>query len=204
MIVGLTGGIGSGKSEAAHLFAELGVPVTDTDQIAHALTAPDQPALQEIAAALGADMLNSDGSLNRARLRQHVFDEADARRQLEAILHPRIRERAILDLAGHSTAPYQILVVPLLFEGSAYTGLISRSLVIDCPETQQIQRTMARSQLNAAEIKAIMAAQLSRSQRLALADDVIENMGSLQDLHAKVLEKHEKYINTCIVSQSIS
>ena len=203
MIVGLTGGIGSGKSEAARLFAELGVPVVDTDSISHALTATGQPALQAISEALGHDLLRADGSLDRPLLRQRVFANPELRRRLEAILHPRIREQALCLLAQNA-AVYQILVVPLLFESPNYTGLISRSLVIDCAESQQIERAMARSGLQETEVRAIIAAQLPRRQRLALADAVIEHIGSLPDLRAKVQEKHEKYINTCIVSQSIS
>ncbi len=203
-IVGLTGGIGSGKSEAARMFADLGIPVVDTDQIAHALTAVGQPLLQEIATALGSDTLNRDGSLNRALLRQRVFAEPETRHRLEAILHPRIRERAAQLLAQHPDAPYQILVVPLLFETNGYVDLMTRSLVIDCDEAQQMHRAMARSHLNETEVRAIMAAQLPRDQRLALADDVITNDNTLEELREKVLEKHEKYIKTCIVSQSIS
>jgi dephospho-CoA kinase len=204
IIVGLTGGIGSGKSEAARLFADLGAPVVDTDRIAHALTATGQPVLLEIATALGDDILNPDGSLNRALLRQRAFADPEMRKRLEAILHPLIRAHAERQLARHPEAPYQILVVPLLFEARGYRDLIDRSLVIDCDEALQIRRAMARSQLSEAEVRAIMAAQLPREQRLAQADDVIVNDGSLEHLSAQVLEKHEKYIKTCIVSQSIS
>jgi dephospho-CoA kinase len=204
MIIGLTGGIGSGKSEAARLFAGLGVPVVDTDGIAHSLTAIGQPALQEIATALGDDILNPDGSLNRALLRRRAFADAGMRKRLEAILHPLIRMQAKQQLARNPEAPYQILVVPLLFETGGYRDLIDRSLVIDCDEAQQIRRAMMRSQLSEAEVQAIMAAQLPRNQRLAAADDVIVNDGNLEHLAAQVLEKHEKYIKTCIVSQSIS
>lgn len=204
MIVGLTGGIGSGKSEAARMFAELGLPVVDTDQIAHALTATGQPALQEIVSVFGRDMLNPDDSLNRAALRQQVFGNAVARKKLETILHPRIREQAIALLNQHANAPYQLLVVPLLFETRGYEALISQSLVIDCDESLQIERATARGPMNASEVRAIMAAQLPRDQRLALADDSILNDGTIESLREKVREKHEKYINTCIVSQSIS
>ncbi|OIQ80244.1 dephospho-CoA kinase [mine drainage metagenome] len=126
------------------------------------------------------------------------------RKRLEAILHPLIRMEAKQQLARNPEVPYQILVVPLLFEAGGYRDLIDRSLVIDCDEAQQIRRAMARSRLSEAEVRAIMAAQLPRDQRLAAADDVIVNDGSLEHLAAQVLEKHEKYIKTCIVSQSIS
>lgn len=194
MVVGLTGGIGSGKSEAARLFSDLGAPVADTDAIAHALTAPDQPALQEIAKSFGKDALYPDGSLNRAFLRQRIFSDADAKRMLESILHPLIREEVVNILARNASAPYQIIMVPLLFETGAYTGLIDRSLLIDCEESLQIARAMARSQLAEAEVRAIMAAQCSRTQRLEMADDIIVNNGTLADLEKQVREKHEKYI----------
>lgn len=199
-VVGLTGGIGSGKSEVARLFASLGVPVVDTDTIAHGLTAPGSPLLVEIAQALGRHCIKPDGSLDRAWLRRRVFADADARRTLENILHPRIRETAGQLLAQHADAPYQIIVVPLLFETGGYAGLVSRSLVVDCDEALQIARTMQRNPLSEAEVRAIMAAQLPRSQRVALADDVIENDGSLQKLEESVRVKHEKYIKTCTVS----
>lgn len=192
-VVGLTGGIGSGKSEAARVFAELGVPVVDTDRIAHALTAIGQPVLQEIAEAFGGDMLNADGSLNRARLRECVFAAPEARQRLEQLLHPRIRERARQQLEQNAAAPYQIVVVPLLFETGGYAGMIARSLVIDCDEAQQLARVTQRSGLSEAQARAIMAAQLPREQRLALADDVIENNGDLTSLAAKIREMHEKY-----------
>jgi len=194
MIVGLTGGIGSGKSEAARLFSDLGAPVADTDAIAHALTAPGQPALQEIAKSFGKDALHPDGALNRAYLRQRIFSDADAKRMLEGILHPLIRAEVANILARNTSMPYQIVMVPLLFETGAYTELIDRSLLIDCEESLQIARAMARSQLAEAEVRAIMATQCSRTQRLEMADDIIVNNGTLADLEKQVREKHEKYI----------
>lgn len=199
-IVGLTGGIGSGKSEAARLFAGFGIPVVDTDVIAHALTATGQPALKTIAQAFGAEALNADGTLNRGYLRQRIFADPAARQMLEGILHPLIREQVRQALAENASAPYQIVVVPLLFETGAYANLINRSLLIDCPETLQIKRAMARSQLSESDVRAIMAAQFSRDQRLALADDVIRNDGTLDELHDQVSAKHQKYIKACIVS----
>lgn len=199
-VVGLTGGIGSGKSEAARLFAGLGVPVVDTDVIAHALTASGQPALKTIAEAFGTEVLADDGTLDRAYLRQRIFADPSARKTLEGILHPLIREQVRQALAENASAPYQIVVVPLLFETGGYAGLIQRSLLVDCPETLQIQRAMARSRLSEAEARAIMAAQLSRAQRLTLADDVIQNDGTLDELRDQVRAKHQKYIKACIVS----
>ena len=203
-VVGLTGGIGSGKSEVARLFALLGVPVVDTDRLAHELTKPGQPALGHIAQSMGADLIQADGSLDRTLLRQRVFGDKSQRKALEDILHPLIRERALQLLASNATAPYQLLVVPLLFEAGNYVQLIDRSLVVDCAESLQIARAMARSKLSTEEVQAIMAAQLPRPQRLERADDVIGNDGTLQDLAEQVRLKHEKYMQACIVSQSIS
>jgi len=194
MIVGLTGGIGSGKSEAARLFADLGIPVADTDAIAHALTATGQPALQEISKVFGDEVLQADGSLNRAYLRQRIFSDPAARQTLESILHPKIRDEVASFLDRNASAPYQIVMVPLLFETGAYANLIDRSLLIDCDESLQIMRAMARSHLSETEVRAIMAAQCSREQRLALTSDVILNNGTLADLKNQVREKHEKYI----------
>ena len=148
MIVGLTGGIGSGKSAAAAQFAALGTPVIDVDVISHQLTAAGQPAVLAIAKELGNDMLNADGSLNRAAVRSKVFEDAAARQQLEGILHPAIYEEAQRQLQEvRNTAPYCIIVVPLLFESERYQQLIDRSLLIDCEESVQIARTMQRLSL---------------------------------------------------------
>jgi dephospho-CoA kinase len=204
MVVVLTGGIGSGKSEAARLFAGLGVPVVDTDVIAHQLTAPGQPALLRIAQAFGAEILDADGALRRDQLRQRVFTDPQSRKALEEILHPPIREHVFQELARHPDATYQIVVVPLLFETGSYANLIQRSLVIDCDEALQVGRAMARGRLTEPEVRAIMAAQLPRNQRLAMTDDVIVNDGSLDQLAARVRDQHEKYIQACIVSHSIS
>lgn len=202
LVVGLTGGIGSGKSEAAALFAARGVPVIDTDAIAHALVAPDQagqPALQAIAQAFGAAALQPDGGLDRAWMRQRIFADPAARQTLENILHPLIREEVRQSLERNADAAYQIVMVPLLFETGAYAQMIDRSLLVDCDETLQISRAMARSRLSESEVRAIMAAQWPRAQRLAAADDVIRNEGSLQELAEQVQAKHEKYIKACIV-----
>lgn len=199
-VVGLTGGIGSGKSEAARLFAGFGVPVVDTDAIAHDLTAPGQPALSTIAEAFGGEALNAEGTLNRGYLRQRIFADPAARQALEGILHPLIREQVRQAMAENASAPYQIVVVPLLFETGAYANLINRSLLIDCDETLQVSRAMTRSQLSESDVRAIMAAQFSRAQRLALADDVIRNDGTLEELSNQVWAKHQKYIKACIVS----
>lgn len=201
MIVGLTGGIGSGKSAAAAQFAALGTPVIDVDVISHQLTAAGQPAVLAIARELGNDMLNADGTLNRAAVRSKVFEDAAARQQLEGILHPAIYEEAQRLLQQvRNTAPYCIIVVPLLFESERYQQLIDRSLLIDCEESIQIARTMQRSQMSEIEVKNIMAAQLSRETRRQLANDIISNNGSLDELQKNVIAFHQKYINPCIVS----
>lgn len=194
LVVGLTGGIGSGKSVVAKLFAQLGAAITDTDTIAHQLTAPNQPALAEISAAFGTDVLLPDGTLDRANLRQQVFGNSQAKETLEAILHPRIREAVASELIQPTDAPYRILVVPLLFEAEGYSTLIQRSLVVDCPTSLQIERAMARSRLKEAEVRAIINAQISRNDRINRADDIITNDSSLEKLAEKVSEIHKKYI----------
>ncbi|CAG0973718.1 dephospho-CoA kinase [Methylophilaceae bacterium] len=193
-VIGLTGGIGSGKSEAASIFAELGVPVVDVDVIAHQLTAKDQPTLQAIIEAFGHDFLQADSSLNRAALRERVFSDPAARQQLESILHPAIYEQAMRQLHENAGAPYQILAIPLLFESPRYRNVIQKSLVIDCDESLQISRTMARSGLSKTQVEAIMRAQIPRSKRIQLADIVIENNGSRGDLRRKIEEFHKNYI----------
>lgn len=203
-IVALTGGIGSGKSEAARLFAQLGVPVVDTDVIAHELTAKGSPILSEIEHMFGAEVLNEDGSLNRSRLRAHVLSSPVERIRLEGLLHPVIYERAIECLKNNESKlqpQYQVLVIPLLFENNRYHSVINKILVIDCDENTQVTRAMARSKLSKDEVKALMAAQTSRKVRLNGADEVIENNGSIAELNEKVNKLHNKLIRTCIVSK---
>lgn len=204
-VVGLTGGIGSGKSEAAACFAALGVPVTDTDVIAHRLTAAGMPAVRQITATLGKDCLTLDGVLDRSALRRKAFANPTIRHALEDILHPLIRAAVAEELNRHCNASYQIVVVPLLFEAAAgYQGNVNNALVVDCSEPEQIRRAVARGGLSEAEVRAIMAAQIPRAERLARADDVILNDGSLQELAENVRLQHEKYIKTCVVRQSTS
>lgn len=191
--VGLTGGIGSGKSTVAELFAERGVPVIDTDVIARELTTPDNEALMAIKDAFGDAVMREDGSLDRAQLRRRVFADSAARRTLEAILHPRIRQAVVQALAGVH-APYALIVVPLLVETGAYAEILDRVLVVDCPEDMQIARVMARNDLTRAEVEAILAAQAGRAVRLAAADDVIDNAGSSEKLRDRVHALHAQYM----------
>ncbi len=191
--VGITGGIGSGKSRAAAMFGEMGAGVVDTDEISHQITASGGSAMPEIVAAFGPAAAGADGSLDRAAMRQRIFSDALARRRLEDILHPRIRETA-RSRVNESTAPYVLLVVPLLLETGAYRDLIRRVLVIDCDESLQISRAMQRSNLTADAVRAIMAAQLPRQQRLAGADDVIRNDGDIAQLRAQVTDLHQLYL----------
>lgn len=192
-VVGLTGGIGSGKSAAAHIFAELGADVVDTDAISHALTAPGGAAMPDIAAAFGAEMVDTTGALDRAAMRARVFGNDDARSRLEAILHPAIRAEADVRCLN-SAAPYVIVAVPLLLETGFYRARVDRILVVDCPEEVQISRTMSRSHLSADQVRAIMAAQATRAQRLEAADDVIDNGGDEAALRRQVLRLHETYL----------
>ncbi len=192
LIIGLTGGIGSGKSTVAELFRELGVPVYDADVEARRLVEPGQPTLHLLTREFGSQILQHDGSLDRAKLRTLVFSDSDQRRRLESILHPPIRAALQKHIAA-TTAPYCIVVIPLLFE-SGQRDLVKRVLVVDTPEAQQISRTVARSGLDHAMVEHIMAAQWSRAQRVAQADDVIANTGSLDTLRAHVETLHTQYL----------
>jgi dephospho-CoA kinase len=192
-VVGLTGGIGSGKSTVADCFAALGVSVIDTDVIARQLTAPGGSALAAIQATFGDAIMLPDGALDRAALRSRVFADTAARRQLEAILHPRIRQQVEQTLAALH-APYALIVIPLLVETGAYQDLLDRVLVVDCPETLQIERVMARSGLDRDEVERIMAAQAGRAERLAAANDMITNTGLPEALRAQVAVLHQDYL----------
>lgn len=193
-VIGLTGGIGSGKSVVAGRFAALGVPVIDTDVLARELTRPGQPTLARIVAAFGEDILTAAGELDRAALRRKVFADAAARQRLEAIIHPAIAARvaARLQCLPHG-APYALLVVPLLVERPGWRERVDRVLVVDCPESLQIERVMARNGLARAEVEAILAAQASRQQRLAIADDVIVNDDGLERLAEAVARLDRRY-----------
>jgi dephospho-CoA kinase len=182
--IGLTGGIASGKSTVARLFAAKGVPVIDLDEVAREVVEPGRPALAAIAEEFGEDLLDAEGRLDRGALRRRVFEDPEARRRLEALLHPRILEEAVR-LAGAAGGPYQLFVVPLLVE-SGLAGWVDRVLVVDCPVEAQLERLLARDGGDEAEARAMLAAQASRKQRLAVADDVILNDGGLDRLPAAV------------------
>jgi len=201
-IIGMTGGIGSGKTEATKLFTELGVPIVDVDIISHELTARGQATLKEIAQAFGQDILNDDGDLNRTALRKKVFANSEARKSLEDILHSAIFNKALEALKKNASAPYQILAIPLLFESDRYLEIISRSLVIDSPPEMQIARASRRDGLLEADIQKIIGVQMSRTKRNSLADDLILNDGSIEELRQKIKQLHEKYINTCTIDNS--
>jgi dephospho-CoA kinase len=176
LVVGLTGGIGAGKTAVSRAFEALGAPVVDTDVIAHELSAAGAAGQRAVAETFGPEAVAADGSLDRAWLRQRAFADPGVRRRLEAILHPLIAEAARARVARW-TAPYGLLVVPLLIETGRLRPLVDRVLVVDCPEDVQVARVRARSGLAEAEVRAIMAAQATRAERLAQADDVLDNAG---------------------------
>lgn len=191
--IGLTGGVGSGKSSAAKIFQELGAAVVDTDEIAHDLTRPGGAAVAAIRGEFGADYISAHGGLDRAKMRRLAFTDPQARKKLETILHPLIRRDSQTRIAA-AQQPYVLVVVPLLLETGAYRELIGRVLVIDCDEERQIARTMKRSALSRDEVRAIMAAQLPRAKRLAAADDVLHNDADLEALRRQAEALHAKYV----------
>ena len=197
--VGLTGGIGSGKSAAAQVFEELGATVIDTDAIAHALTAPGGTAIAPIRTAFGADYVTAEGALDRARMRELVFGDAAKKRQLESILHPMIRSQTSEGVQAARGA-YVILMIPLLIESHDYRKRCQRILVVDCPEQVQVARVMARSGLAAEQVRAIMANQVSRGARLAAADDVIDNSRDPAHLRHQVEALHARYLRLAVAS----
>jgi dephospho-CoA kinase len=191
-VVGLTGGIGSGKSEVSRAFAQLGTEVVDADVLAHEVTAPGAPGYDAVVAAFGPDVVAASGEIDRVRLRRQVFASADDRQRLEQALHPLIRAEAQRRVAGWR-GPYGVLVVPLLFERGGLLPMIDRILVVDCPEPEQVRRVMARSGLTEPEVRAIMATQVERHIRLARADDVIDNGGAPAAIAPQVAELDRRY-----------
>lgn len=194
LIIGLTGGIGCGKSAASQFFSELGVDVIDTDVISQQLTQPAGLAIHPIKEQFGKDFITAGGALDRSKMRELVFSNDDARLRLENILHLLILQETLLHIK-QSQSPYIILVVPLLIENREYRALVQRILVIDCDEDQQLKRTMSRSQLSEQQAKSIMAAQISREIRLQNANDVIVNNRDLAHLKSEVLRLHYTYLS---------
>ena len=192
-VVGLTGGIGSGKSAAADCFAAHGIGVVDTDAIAHELTAADGAAMPALRAEFGREVAAADGALDRSRMRRLAFADPAVRWRLEGILHPMIRELAG-DRCRQAVSSYVILAVPLLVESGTYRQRCDRVVVVDCPESLQISRVMARNGLGETEVRAILASQASREQRLAAADDVLANDGDLATLRVQIADLHQRYV----------
>lgn len=191
--VGLTGGIGCGKTTVADMFAALGASVIDTDQIAHALTAPHGAAMPALLAEFGGQYATPEGALDRKKMRDLVFADPTARARLEAILHPRIRD-ATAAAAAIASGPYVMFVVPLLIESGTWAERVTRVLAIDCPEQVQVARVMARNALPEQQVRAIMATQVTRAERLAAADDVIVNDGDVAALAPQVERLHAFYL----------
>jgi len=195
-LIGLTGGIGSGKTTVSNLFAQLGAGIVDTDLIAHQITAPGGKAIPLIRDHFGAEFIDNGGALDRAKMRSLVFQNPEAKKALEEITHPLIRQETLrqADQLADAGAPYLLLVVPLLIESGAWIDQIDYLVVVDCPEETQIQRVMHRSNLSRTEVEAILKAQASRQERLALANAVIDNQGKLSELKTAVQELHQKIL----------
>jgi len=192
-IVGLTGGIGSGKTQVSNTFEALGVPVIDL--ISHAVTAPNGLAIPAIREAFGDEMIDPSGKLDRAKMRELVFRNPQAKQKLEAILHPLIANVTMASIAQHSDAPYVVLVVPLLAESVQWINRCDRILVIDCEVQTQIERVMARSGMTREQVSAIIATQASREARKAIANEVIVNESTIEALTQQVKRLHDFYLN---------
>lgn len=192
LLIALTGGIASGKSVVADLFSALGIPVLDTDQIARDVVSPGTPGLAALVDAFGPAILDANGALDRKRMRERVFANRDERARLEAITHPAIRKE-LAERSARAGGPYQIHVIPLLVEKTR-TDDYDRVLLVDAPEEEQIKRLMRRDDATEEQARAILAAQATREQRLAAADDVIVNTGTLEDLRRFVETLHRNYL----------
>lgn len=193
LVVGLSGGIGCGKTAVSDAFAALGATVVDTDEISRALTGPEAEGSRLIAAEFGPSMLEADGRLDRAAMRERVFNDPAARQRLEALLHPLIRQEAARQLQ-QADGPYALLVVPLLASSPHFQALCDRILVVDCEEAVQIERVVRRSGLTTEQVAAIIAAQSPREARLQIADDIIDNSAGLADLLPRVAALHQQYM----------
>ena len=191
--IGLTGGIGSGKSEAARMFSRLGVPVIDADEIAHRVVQPGSEALAEIVASFGEAVLSADGTLDRAGLADIVFEKPELRQRLEAIIHPRVREQVRADKARYEDLPYVIIVIPLLLE-SGQRDLVDRVLTVNADEPVRIARVKARDNRTETQIRSIIKNQADDRQRRTAADDELDNNGSLEELRLAVQQLHRQYL----------
>ena len=194
LAIGLTGGIGAGKSTVAERLAALGASVVDTDEVARHLTGPAGAAMEALRAEFGAAYVTREGALDRDAMRSLAFEDPKARARLEAILHPAIRAESDARAAA-AQGPYLVMVVPLLFETRGYVDRVARVLVVDCPEDLQLARAMARSNLAESQVRAIMAAQWPRWRRLQMADDVIWNGGAAEALSAQCERLHRRYVD---------
>ena len=192
-LVGLTGGIGSGKSTVADYFVALGAALVDTDAIAHELTAVGGAAMPALIETFGKEVAGPDGALDRLAMRQLAFTQSDARGRLEGILHPMIRALSA-ERCRMAESPYVILAVPLLVESGTYRQRCDRILAVDCPENLQIERVMARNGMSIDQVKAILAVQATREQRLAIADDVLLNDGGLDTVVKQIDDLHRTYL----------
>ncbi|MDH5734737.1 MAG: dephospho-CoA kinase [Gammaproteobacteria bacterium] len=192
LVIGLTGGIGSGKSTVAELFRKRNIPIIDTDILARELVRPGQPALNEIIQTFGDTVIHKNGELDRQTLARLTFQNESARKKLEAILHPKIRQ-LMTEQINSVSAPYVIAVIPLLIE-AGQTDLVNHILLVDCPEEIQIHRVKQRDNRDEQQIREILNAQASRQTKIAMADDIIENQGELSDLDAKIEKLHQKYL----------
>lgn len=194
LVVGLTGGIGSGKSTVSKFFADLGITIIDTDVISRELTEVNGAAISKIRETFGDNSINSVGEVDRAKMRELIFSDKEARITLEKILHPLILNEVRVQVEQVNDN-YLIVVVPLLFETDDYRNIIDRTLVVDCDERQQLSRTMKRSHLSEEKVKAIIGTQTTRQQRLQKADDIILNNGDIDSLKKQVLSLHQKYLS---------
>jgi dephospho-CoA kinase len=190
-VVVLTGGIASGKTAVSDLFALCDVPVIDTDRIAHEIVEPGQPALEQVVNAFGKEFLGAEGRLDRKKMRETIFSSPEQKNRLEGILHPAIRKE-VDHRISQIAAPWCILVIPLLTENSPFKQ-VDRVLVVDVEESVQIARVMARDNISQSQAQSILDAQISRRKRLALADDILDNSGSLEQLEAAVNRLNQKY-----------
>jgi len=199
LIIGMTGGIGSGKSEASKIFASLNIEVIDLDKISREITEKDHEAIEEIKALFGESLFNKENELDRKKLRDMIFSDKNLKIKLENILHPKILAEVKKKLSIFSDEPYVVIDIPLLFETHQYVPLISRTLVIDCELSNQIERARKRDGMEIAMVQSIISQQVDRNTRIQRGDDVILNDGSIESLEDSIKKLHEKYLNLVAV-----